>query len=56
VLNGQEAPDTPGGKGLSAAHGWVALLNPLTPGSHEIVITDPVIGTVTTTIIVTKGP
>jgi hypothetical protein len=28
-----------GAVGLSVAHGWVALLNPLTPGSHEIVIT-----------------
>jgi hypothetical protein len=55
VLNGADAPDTPGGTGLSAAHGWVALLNPLTPGSHEIVITDPIGGRVTTTIIVTTG-
>ena len=40
--------------GLSVAHGWVALLNPLPPGSHEIVIT---IGsqTITTTIVVTPG-
>jgi hypothetical protein len=43
-----------GTQGLSVAHGWVALLNPLTPGSHEIVIT---IGsqTITTTITVTPG-
>jgi hypothetical protein len=40
--------------GLSVAHGWVALLDPLTPGSQQIVIT---IGsqTLTTTIIVTPG-
>jgi hypothetical protein len=49
---------TPGGSGLSAAHGWVALLNPLTPGSHEIVITDPTDpnNPVTTTIVVSTGP
>jgi hypothetical protein len=43
-----------GTEGLSVAHGWVALLNPLTPGSHEIVIT---IGsqTIITTIVVTPG-
>jgi hypothetical protein len=48
---------TPGGSGLSAAHGWVALLNPLTPGSHEILITDPTDTEhpVTTTIVVTPG-
>lgn len=46
---------TPKGSGISAAHGWVALLNPLPPGSHEIVINDPILGTVTTTIIVTTG-
>jgi hypothetical protein len=27
-----------GSTGLSAAHGWVALLHPLTPGMHTIVI------------------
>jgi hypothetical protein len=48
---------TPGGPGLSAAHGWVVLLNPLTPGSHEIVITDPTDpkNPVTTTIVVSTG-
>jgi hypothetical protein len=58
VLNGENAPDTPKGKGLSAAHGWVALIDQdqLDPGSHEIVIIDPIGGRVTTTIIVTKGP
>ena len=48
---------------LSVGHGWVALLNPMTPGTHEIVIhvvgTD-VFGTdvdftTTTTLIVTPG-
>jgi hypothetical protein len=48
---------TPGGSGLSAAHGWVALLNPLTPGSHEIVITDPTDpNNPVTTTIVSTGP
>jgi hypothetical protein len=43
-----------GTDGLSVAHGWVALLNPLTPGTHQIVIT---IGSqaITTTIVVTPG-
>jgi hypothetical protein len=43
-----------GTDGLSVAHGWVALLHPLTPGSHEIAIT---IGlqTINTTIVVTPG-
>jgi hypothetical protein len=49
--------------GLSVAHGWVALLHPLTPGTHQIVI--HVVGTDvfgnhvdftnTTTIIVKPG-
>ncbi|MFL6044393.1 MAG: hypothetical protein ACJ72M_04660 [Propionibacteriaceae bacterium] len=48
---------TPKGKGLSSAHGWVYLIDQadLHPGSNEIVINDPILGTVTTTIIVTKG-
>ena len=43
-----------GTDGLSVAHGWVAFFNPLTPGSHQIVIT---VGshTITTTIVVTQG-
>jgi hypothetical protein len=43
-----------GTEGLSVAHGWVALLNPLTPGSHRIVIT---IGSrsITTTIVVSPA-
>ncbi|MGC5222448.1 hypothetical protein ACPW96_07565 [Micromonospora sp. DT81.3] len=40
----------PGGsEGLSVGHGWVALLHPLTPGSHTILIDE----SITTTIIVT---
>jgi hypothetical protein len=39
-----------GATGLSFGHGWVSLLNPLTPGTHTIV--GP---TFTTTIIVTPG-
>jgi len=45
-----------GTQGLSAGHGWVTLLHPLTPGTHTIVIdinpNDP--DTITTTIVV-KG-
>lgn len=43
-----------GTTGLSVAHGWVALLDPLPPGSHQIVIT-PDTQTITTTIVVTPG-
>jgi hypothetical protein len=39
-----------GTQGLSVGHGWVALVNPLTPGNHTIVI-----GEITTTIIVKPG-
>jgi hypothetical protein len=39
-----------GTTGLSVAHGWVALVNPLTAGTHTIVATGSV--TFTTTIIV----
>jgi len=42
-----------GTPGLSVAHGWVALLHPLTPGTHTIVIGGNV--TVTTTIVVVPG-
>jgi hypothetical protein len=49
--------DQPAGtEGLSVGHGWVALLNPLTPGTHTIVIRGSVVPTtVTTTIEVTPG-
>jgi hypothetical protein len=41
----------PGGsQGLSVGHGWVALLHPLTPGTHMIVLP-----AITTTITVTPG-
>jgi hypothetical protein len=39
-----------GSQGLSVGHGWVALLHPLTPGTHTIVLP-----TITTTITVTPG-
>ena len=42
------------GAGQSAAHGWIALVGPLSPGSHEIVITDPAFPTATRTKIVVK--
>jgi hypothetical protein len=43
-----------GTQGTSVAHGWVALLNPLTPGRHEIFIGGNVPGN-TTTITVEPG-
>ena len=43
-----------GTQGLSVGHGWVALLHPLTPGTHTIVI-DTSGDTITTTIVVTPG-
>jgi hypothetical protein len=43
-----------GTQGLSAAHGWVTLLNPLAPGTHTIKI-DSTLATNTTTIVVTPG-
>ena len=42
-----------GTSGLSVGHGWVALLHPLTPGTHTIVI--GTVPTITTTIEVTPG-
>jgi hypothetical protein len=44
-----------GTTGLSVAHGWVTLLNPLTPGTHTIVIIGGLVPTVTTTIVVKPG-
>ena len=41
-----------GTSGLSVAHGWVALLRPLTPGTHVVQTVAP---TVTTTIRVVPG-
>ncbi len=43
-----------GTEGLSVGHGWVALLHPLTPGTHTIVI-DTGERTITTTIVVQPG-
>jgi hypothetical protein len=43
-----------GTTGLSVAHGWVAHLHPLTPGTHTIVGTAPTFG-FTTKIIVGSG-
>jgi hypothetical protein len=40
-----------GTPGQSVGHGWVTLLNPLTPGTHTIIIG----GTITTKIVVTPG-
>lgn len=47
-------PPPAGTHGMSVAHGWVALLHPLTPGKHKIVIHDRG-STITTTITVTPG-
>jgi len=47
----------PGTEGEFVAHGWVALLNPLTPGQHEVTIDDGVSTTppITTSIFVQPG-
>jgi hypothetical protein len=42
-----------GTEGQFVAHGWVALLHPLTPGTHTIEITNGT--TITTTIVVEPG-
>ena len=45
-----------GTQGLSVGHGWVTLLQPLTPGTHTIVLDfEPGTPTITTTILVTPG-
>jgi len=44
-----------GTEGRSVAHGWVALLNPLAPGTHTIEIGGSSPAN-TTTIVVTPGP
>jgi hypothetical protein len=41
----------PAGTYLSVAHGWVALLDPLTPGTHTIEITGNFEGSVTTIVV-----
>ena len=43
-----------GTQGLSVGAGWVALLHPLTPGTHTIVI-DTAASDITTTIVVQPG-
>jgi hypothetical protein len=43
-----------GTQGLSVGHGWVALLHPLTPGTHTIVIQNGA-STITTEIAVQPG-
>ena len=45
----------PAGRYLSVAHCWVALLDPLTPGTHTIEITGNFDGSVTT-IVRHAGP
>jgi hypothetical protein len=45
-----------GTDGLSVAHGWVTLLPPLTPGTHQIVFTVNGNDRMTTTIVVETGP
>jgi hypothetical protein len=44
-----------GTQGLSVGHGWVALLHPLKPGTHEIVIRIGAAPPITTTVIVKPG-
>jgi hypothetical protein len=44
-----------GTEGLAVAHGWVALLNPLTPGSHRIVITIDSKPITTTIVVIPRG-
>jgi hypothetical protein len=44
-----------GTQGLSVGHGWVALLHPLTPGTHTIVIDTDEAPPITTTIVVKPG-
>ena len=49
-------PNMPAGTtGLSVAHGSVTLLNPLTPGTHTIVIDPAEAPTITTKIVVEPG-
>ena len=56
VLPADNIFDLPAGTtGLSVAHGWVALLHPLTPGTHTIVIHRADSPDITTTIIVKPG-
>jgi hypothetical protein len=53
VLPAENIFDQPAGEGLSVGHGWVALLDPLTPGTHTIHgVIDSDGSTFTTTIVV----
>jgi hypothetical protein len=55
VLPADNVFELPAGtQGLSVAHGWVAHLHPLPPGTHTIVI-DIGGSTITTTIVVARG-
>lgn len=55
VLPAASIFDLPAGtQGLSVGHGWVAVLHPLTPGTHTIVI-DTGASEITTTIVVQPG-
>jgi hypothetical protein len=55
VLPGDNIFGQPAGtQGLSVGHGWVALLHPLTPGTHTIVI-DTAGTPITTKIVVKPG-
>jgi hypothetical protein len=56
IFNNPPVNPVPGGTaGKSVAHGWVALLHPLTPGTHTIVISGVNITENTTTIVVKPG-
>jgi hypothetical protein len=56
VLPADNIFDQPAGtQGLSVGHGWVALLHPLTPGTHTIVIDTAGSPLITTTIVVQPG-
>jgi hypothetical protein len=54
VLPADNIFSLPAGAGLSFGHGWVALLNPLIPGTHTITIVNGTT-TITTKITVTPG-
>lgn len=45
----------PGTQGLSVALVWVALLHPLTPGTHTIILNPGATNSITTTIVVKPG-
>jgi len=45
----------PGTQGLSVALVWVALLHPLTPGTHTIILNPGATNSITATIVVKPG-